>query len=77
MVFLKEKCLNWSFNAKMVSLEDIHTSNIIRTEKVILRNMCSYMQMQKDHEPEGELEEIYGRVWRPETEQGTVIILIS
>lgn len=46
VVFPKEKHINWSFNAKMVSLEDIHTSNIIRTEKVIFKNMCSYMKMQ-------------------------------
>lgn len=64
----------------MFSLENIHTSNNIQTEQVILRNTYEYPYMhamaiskRRGHELESEWGGEYGRVLREEREGSNVV----
>lgn len=51
---------------QILNPDNVHTSNFICTEQVILRNLCAYTitfsEIVRDHEFEGEGVGIYGRV---------------
>ena len=67
----------------MVNLENIHTSNIIQTENIIVMSIDAhtYSNMhvikinERGHESEQEQGRLYGRVWREEMEGRHYVII--